>query len=722
MALHKYRVNILLSLLGLAVCAALALILFFLFDSDALRSVLIVSAVLVAAVMVYQIWLSATSVTITASEVEADERIRTMLDATPMICSLWDADGNLLDCNRETLNIIGYSEKKEYFEHFFEASPEFQPSGERSRDAIQRYSRLALETGYARYEWMALTSKGEPLPLDATLVRVPWKDGWRLATYARDMREIKAKEALVLETEERLRVMLDTMAFACVFFDSLGDPIDCNQRAVELFGCKDKEEFLGNFIRMSPEYQSDGMRSKDKIEQVLMNAFDTGKKTFLWDHVRLDGTLLPTEVTLIRVKWKDGYRIVAYVRDLSRLVEAEDKLKIAMHELAAAKEQAERALASEVQYNKAKTDFLSRVSHELLTPLNAILGITQVAQHDHSNAKINAAAEHLFDLVNDILDMTGFDTGKFNFTVQPFSFSTAMRQIVGNISQRAKVKEQIFTVNIDSGIHDMVLSDERRLKQVLQKLLLNAVKFTPEKGRIELSAKMLEDDGNKCTVRFEVIDNGIGITTQELENIWGVLEQADTSITRSHGGMGLGLPLTKRIIDLMEGSMLVESEPGKGSRFICEVRLGVVSNDSRETNNTQDCIIADLTGKRILIVDDQDINREILTAMLEDTGAVLDDAADGNEAVKMFSQYKYDLVLIDLHMPVMDGFTAAKAIRATAFAWAKTIPIISVSAETSAELHEKCIEAGINDHLPKPVEMGSMHKMIAKWIPKNNKE
>ena len=846
MVFKKYRVYILLSVIGLASFLAAGSLLFFRLNDPLSQTILIISMILAAVIIGCQILFATKPTMAPALEDEADERVRIMLDATPMICSLWDEEGKLLDCNKETLKILGFSEKKEYFEHFFEVSPEYQPNGDSSRDAMQQYTKQAIKTGYVRYEWMACTAKGEPLPLDAIIVRVPWKDSWRLATYARDLREIKAKEALLRETEERHRLMLDTMAFACMFFETVGEPVDCNQRAVGLFGCKNKEEFLKDFFKLSPEYQPDGARSREKIEKILLDVFNTGKKTILWDHIKADGTPMPVEATLMRAQWKDGYRVISYLRDLSLLVETEDKLRRVLatteaspnlilflgpggnieymnpavsdvsgfsqellrkeglslifnkddyerlnreyisaalkkqavsfemtvvpknggeldfsfsvfsaqmndgstglgllgrditelkqiqRELAAAKEQAERALASEVQYNKAKSDFLSRVSHELLTPLNAIIGITQIAEQEQEknlrlsgqvethnySAQVKGAAEHLLDLVNDILDMTGLDSGRFSFKPQPFSFSRAMNQIIENITEKAKAKEQVLTVNIDSGIHDLVLSDERRLKKVIQKLLLNAVKFTPEKGKIEFSAKMLNCDENKCTIRFEVIDNGIGIAPQALEHIWGVFEQADNSITRSYGGIGLGLPLTKRIVDLMEGELRVESEPGKGSRFICDVRLGVVT-DTPEKKDIQDDMLADLTGKRILIVDDMEINREILASMLEDSGAVIDKAQNGNEAVKMFSQNKYDLLLIDLHMPVMDGFTASKIIRATDFAWAKTIPIISVSAESNPELHAKCKDAGISDHLPKPVEMEPLRKIIAKWLPKN---
>ena len=803
-----------------------------------IQNILIVFIVMTIVFMFYQVWLSTKSALVPLQEIEADERVRIMLDATPMICALWDGEGNLIDCNKETLNLLDLADKPEYFRRFNELSPEFQPNGEKSTSAIERYYREALENGQVHYKWMACTASGKELPLETTVVRVPWKNGWRLACYARDIRDIKAKEALVEETEERLQVMVDTMAMATFFFDTEGNPIDCNQRAVAIFGSKDKKELLNGFFNYSPEYQPNKRPSRELVKENIEYALKTGKNVFLWEHLKADGTPLPAEITLIRVIWKDGYRIVSYTRDLSKLVETEDNLRrilataegsphltlflgasgnieymnpavtnisgftreelqregfallfnsedyeqlnkeylaealkgkltnfemkvhakngtvfdfvfsiyaIQMHdgssgigllgrditelkqmqrELAVAKEQAEKALAAEVQFNKAKSDFLSRVSHELRTPINAIMGMTDIAQKSFDKKKlkqcyekIEDSSKHLLNLVNDILDITSFETGNFDFSPKPFNFNNTMRLITETIAQKAKSKEQDFTAAIDREIPPWLQSDERRLQQVLLNLLNNAVKFTPEKGKIELSAKMPEINENNCTIQFEVTDTGIGITQEVLDHIGGIFEQADNTITREYSGMGIGLHLTQRIIKMMNGSIKVESEPGKGSRFILCLRFGIAEAPvPEEKNNKAETETADLSGRRILIVDDVEINIEIIIAILEDSGAVFDRAINGKEAVNLVLQNSYDLILLDLHMPVMDGFTAAKKIRDSDFPGAKTIPIISVSAESGGDLYIKCMDAGINDYLTKPIDKKSLFGMITKWI------
>ena len=811
-----------------------------------MRNILIFSIIAIIGFMGYQIWLSTATTMVHSKELESDKRTRLMLDATPMICSIWDTEGNLIDCNQETLNIFNIENKSECLKRYYDFIPEYQPDGVNSRSIIRRHSKEVAETGYKRFEWMYCTGTGEPLPVEITLVRVPWKKTWRIACYARDLRETRAKEEAAQESESRIRVMLDSMVFSCLFWDSDLNLTDCNQRTVDLFGYGDKEEILGKFDMLSPEYQSDGRRSDEKAREVLTKAFETGKMVFQWEHRKKDGTPLPAEVSLIRVDWKDSYRIVAYIRDLSNLVETEVNLKrvsalveaspnmtmylgakgniefmnpsvstltgfspeelrkdglrlifspgdlerlnkvyiaAALNKLLAsfemtiitrnggkreisfsvmpvvlydgcsgvgligrditdlklmqrdfevAKDQAERALASEIQYNKAKSDFLSRVSHELRTPLNAIIGITnKVKNYKHNNglnqccADIYVASEHLLGLVNDILDMTGLDTDRFCLLPKPFSFSRMIGSVIDHVTQMTKVKNQAFITDIDNKIHEWLVSDERRIKQVIMNLLSNAVKFTPEKGIIQLSARMLKKDDHECSIRFEVIDNGIGISSEVIERLGQTFEQADNSITREHGGMGLGLSLTKRIVELLQGELWIESQPGKGSRFSCEVHFGIAREPERIAEGTgesgtmtgNDPGIIDLAEKRILVVDDVEVNRDILFAILEDTRAILDGASNGEEAVRMFSQHRYDLVLMDLHMPRMDGYTATRNIRASSQPWARNIPIISVSAETSTEVQWKCIEAGINEHLAKPVEMQTLYGSISRCMP-----
>jgi signal transduction histidine kinase len=536
------------------------------------------------------------------------------------------------------------------------------------------------------------------------------------------------------EADERVKLMLDSTPLCCQLWDETLACIDCNRAALALYGLADKREYLNRFSEFSPECQPDGRPSAEQARLWLQKAFAAGNCVFEWMHRLPDGTPMPAEITLARVRYGDAYVLAGYTRDL-RAEKAKEAFAQELRQgLQEAKEQAEQALAREMEYNKAKSDFLSRMSHELRTPMHAIIGMTDVlektaekADLDHCCAQIREASDHLLGIVNDILDMAGFDTGQFEFTPAPFSFSRALRPAIDDIARQAQARHQNFTARLDDAIHDSVVSDERRLRQILLNLLSNALKFTPEGGSIEFSAAMPENDGKECLVRFVVSDNGIGMSAEERQRLGTMFEQADNSITRSHSGMGLGLALTRRIVELMRGELRIESEPGKGSRFTCEVRLGVAPEKSPDEpreggkNASAAAPRADdgknWAGKRILVVDDAEINREILLALLADTGATLDPAESGAQAVELFAQRDYDLVLMDLHMPVMDGFTAAEHIRACAAPRAGTAPIVLVSADDNAELLARCRETGINDHLVKPVAMDALMAMIAKWMP-----
>jgi PAS domain S-box-containing protein len=803
--------------------------------SRAMLLALILAAALTVIIMAAQIIIGWRSVLIPAREREAGERVRMMMDATPMACSIRDAEGKVLDCNLEALNIFGLCEKKDFLERFNDLNPEFQNGGERSRDKAAALIKAALETGRQRFDWMYLRASGESLPVETTLVRVPWKQGYQIAAYSRDLREVRAREAEAEEMGERMKAMLDTMAFACFFFDAQGNPVDCNQRALALYGCHDKKEFLGNFFCFSPEFQSGGRRSVEKAREHIKRAFDTGKEVFMWDHIKADGTPLPAEITLIRVDWKDGYRVVAYARDLTRLVETEDRmarvlsviegspnltfyisaggdieymnpaisrvtgfsreelsrdglgrifspedfrrlsteyfasalenrminfemdvydktgerrdfsfsafsvrlhngkrglgflgrdvteLKRLQRELIAARAQAERALAEEIRYNRAKSDFLSRVSHEMRTPMNAIIGMAGIGKRAVTDRErrrcfneIEEASNRLLGIVNNILDMTGVETGAFDFTPGPFNFAGAMAQVIEAARARAAAKNQTLVTDIDGAIPEYLISDEGRLKQALLHMLSNAVKFTPRGETLGLSARLLGEDGGGCLVRFEVWDRGPGIEAETLRRLWEAFEQGDNSITRRFDGLGLGLPLTKRIVELMGGEIRVESGRGKGSRFICDLCFAVAAAVQEEAG-TEDPGGLDLTGRRILVVDDMAVNRDILFALLDDTGAELDGAENGEAALRMFSQKPYDLVLMDLHMPVLDGFAAARRIRDSALPWAG-VPVILVSAESRADLLARCGAYGDNDRLAKPVEPETLKAVIAKWL------
>ncbi|GAA5784478.1 sensor domain-containing diguanylate cyclase [Chitiniphilus shinanonensis] len=250
---------------------------------------------------------------------EADERTRIMLDATPLCCNLWDEQLNNIDCNQEAVNLFELKDKQEYLDRFFELSPEFQPNGRPTAEMAAEYIHQAFRDGRVRFEWMHQKLNGEPVPAEITLVRVKWRDHYIVAGYTRDLRELKASLAEMREADERTRIMLDATPMCCNFWDENHHNIDCNQEAVNLFGLKDKQEYLDRFFELSPEYQPDGSLSRDKAQIKINEAFTTGRVRFEWMHQKLNGEPIPAEITLVRVRRGDHDIVAGYTRDLREL-------------------------------------------------------------------------------------------------------------------------------------------------------------------------------------------------------------------------------------------------------------------------------------------------------------------------------------------------------------------------------------------------------------------
>ena len=384
--------------------------------------------------------------------------------------------------------------------------------------------------------------------------------------------------------------------------------------------------------------------------------------------------------------------------------------------------------------NRTKSDFLSRMSHEMRTPLNAVIGMTTIAQDSHSQEKmeycldkISEASLHLLGVINDILDMSKIEAGKFELSNTEFDFERMMKRVTDMIGFKVNEKRQNFIVRFDPGMPSRIIADEQRLAQVLTNLLSNAVKFTPESGSITLSARMTGGTDHLRTFRFEVTDTGIGVTEEQKARLFAPFEQADGSVSRKFGGTGLGLSISKNIIELMGGRIWLESEPGKGSKFAFEITVAPGKDGDKRVDSPDKKNLSVMAGEQslegifagytILLAEDVEINREIITTLLEETGVAIDCVEDGTGAVKRFTENpaKYALILMDIHMPEMNGYEATTAIRALGGEGAQ-IPIIAMTANVFKEDVERCLAAGMNDHLGKPIELDALIKRLRKYL------
>ena len=509
--------------------------------------------------------------------------------------------------------------------------------------------------------------------------------------------------------------------------------------------------------------------------------------------------------------------------------------------------------------SQAKSQFLSNMSHEIRTPINAIVGMTMIGKtaldiekKDYAFEKVEIASTHLLGIINDVLDMSKIEANKFDLSKVEFSFEKMIKKVINVIIFRVNERKQTLKLEIDQNIPQKLIGDDQRLAQVITNLLSNAVKFTPESGSVTLRAGLMEEENNSCKIRVEVVDNGIGISDEQQKRLFTSFEQAESDTTRKYGGTGLGLALSKRIIELMDGDIWIESELGKGATFVFSIDLGRASGEETmpvlierteairmlivdddpdvleffavladrmnmvcdtatsgaealyllRSAATYDICFVDLRmpgmngiefshvirteitkkpvvvimsaynwnpveqgakaaevkgflakplfasdvlecinnhigagddaelsdieavptgsffGHRILLAEDVEINREIVFTLMEPTQIEIDYAVNGIDALEMFktSPERYDLILMDIQMPGMDGLEATRRIRALGSEKAAGVPIIAMTANVFREDVEQCIKAGMNDHIGKPIDHNDMLGKLKKYL------
>ncbi len=525
------------------------------------------------------------------------------------------------------------------------------------------------------------------------------------------MRDITAEKALRRNYDIQL-ALLESSSNFIVALDQNFRVVYANSGVYSMSGYSREEIGIG--FTPSTFHTPETCR---RIDNAWQTALREGICEIESEFVCKDGSSLTVTHKTFAIKDQNGaiMGVGSILNDISELKEVQE-------ELVRARDAAEAA-------NKAKSFFLSNMSHEIRTPMNAIIGMTRIARASEdlgrireSLSKVETSSEHLLNVINDVLDLSKIESGKLELYNTEFDLGKAIGDTVGIIGVKAEEKKLRLQVSIEPDIPHCLFGDANRLSQVVMNLLSNAVKFTPEGGHITLDIRGRRLRGEDVELDCQVSDTGIGMTAEQVSRLFRAFEQTDAGITARFGGTGLGLVISKRLVEMMGGEISAQSVPGQGScfRFSVVYQLAEGQEEGKAQEKAFSAEAMDFDGKTILLVEDMEINREILKALLEPTHVKIDEAEDGQIAVERFREHpeRYSLIFMDLQMPNLDGYGATRAIRESGLATAQTVPIIAMTANAFQEDVVRCLEAGMNDHISKPINMEEVLKKMGEQMGK----
>ncbi|MFA6584604.1 MAG: PAS domain S-box protein, partial [Elusimicrobiaceae bacterium] len=615
------------------------------------------------------------------------------------------ADGKFADCNPATLNMFGYSKDEFCKITPWDVSPEVQANGTPSKVAAMEKINKTLEGHSAPFEWIHIRKDGTPFFADITLSPMDLNGKKAVQAIVRDMTKYKAMQREIMETKKKLQTVLDTVDVAVYEKDKDGRYTLVNRKYESAIGIKqagvigktDAEFFPPEAAKLFAE---EDRRVKDEqtaisFEEDIPNVKNGACRSYL-----------TTKVPLLDENG-NVRSIIGQSTDITDLIKMQ-------YQLRAAKEEAEGA-------NRAKSEFLANMSHEIRTPLNTVIGMnhlvldTKLTQKQKEYIrKSSTAAKALLQLINDILDFSKIEAGKLTTEKIPFSLQEVMNESAEITGLKAEEKGLELMFDVDRSIPDRLMGDPLRLSQILNNLISNAIKFTPQ-GEIIIGAGIASIKANKIELLFSVRDSGIGMTEGQLENLFSPFTQADGSMTRKYGGTGLGLAISKQLTQLMGGTISAESKFNEGSVFTFILPFEISDGKPEPRVNFEP--EPDLRGKKVLIADDSANAREILTKMLESMSFRPNAVASGMEMLEVLRRMKYEIVILDWKMPGLDGIETARRIKEEHLC--DSPKILMVSAYSKGDLLREGEKAGIDAFIPKPVYPSVLFDSIMQLFGKN---